>query len=455
MSNILKYGVAFPHFRIADNVLHPKVRSKGQHSVCYTDEDIITLAYQACCNLKIDSIKVDGILFATTTPVFGERYHASFIADLLELPQGILALDVITTARAGTDALLLADRLIKSGSNKNVLIVAANVHFPGIGKETTTSFGHAAVAILVSNESGLAEITECNSFSSSVAEEFSYKNEDIQYDARFARTAGFVSNIGIVMKNGNVNPSVANNIIINSAYDKLVFGQFKKAGFDTEKQLIKDTFMTSVGHTGACHGLLLLINAIENQKGTTVLFDYLNGTNLINISTKETVKNSVLTSIPSTSIDTYQDYLQLRKQGNFESKSYHSHEMFSSEMMLEREKDNLIYLKGYECVNCGTVYFMKASRCNSCHNTEFRKKQLSKTGTVFTITSEHYFPASFSPTNMVVVDLDGGGRITVQQTDDMFQNENTILKIGDKVSLVYRKMMENDKKPNYFWKAKV
>jgi uncharacterized OB-fold protein len=143
----------------------------------------------------------------------------------------------------------------------------------------------------------------------------------------------------------------------------------------------------------------------------------------------------------------------LRKQGKFTGRGYESIDMFSSEMISEREKDGLMYLKGYECSKCGTVYYMNAARCNSCHHTELKQKQLEKTGTVYSVTSEHYFPNSFAPTNMVVIDLYGGGRMTVQQTDDMFPTEANIINIGDKVELVLRKMMENDKKPNYFWKC--
>lgn len=454
MSTIKKYAVAFPHFRIADTTLHPRVRSKGNHAVCYTDEDIMTLAFEACSQLQLESTGVDAILFASTTPVFKERYHASFLADLLELPQGILAFDFGGTSRAGTDALLLADTLVKSRAYKNVLLVAANVYYPAIGKETTTPFGHAAVALLISNEDGIAEINECQSFSAAIAEDFSYKGGNIQYDARFARTAGFVSNMATVLKKSNLNPTIVDALFLNSPYAKLAFGSLKKAGFNLETQLLKDTITPAVGYTGACHGFLQLISAIENRKGTTLLFDYMNGTNLIRVTSTAEISKPVLNNLQLESVETYQDYLQLRKQGNFESLGYAAHEMFSSEMMQEREKDHLVYLKGYECSSCGTVYLMKAERCNHCHKSDFNKKQLSKAGKVFTLTSEHYFPASFTPTNMVVIDLEGGGRISVQQTDDMFQNEKTILKIGDTVRLVYRKMMENDKKPNYFWKCK-
>ena len=53
MSFIKEYRVALPHFRISDKVLSPRGR-KGQYAICYTDEDIITLAFQACEKIKSD-----------------------------------------------------------------------------------------------------------------------------------------------------------------------------------------------------------------------------------------------------------------------------------------------------------------------------------------------------------------------------------------------------------------
>ena len=127
--------------------------------------------------------------------------------------------------------------------------------------------------------------------------------------------------------------------------------------------------------------------------------------------------------------------------------------MFSSEMISERDKEMLLRLKGSKCESCDTIYYIKALRCNACKSNKLSQVQLSKRGTVYSVTSEYYFPNSFTPTNMVVIDLDGGGRLTVQQTDDMYPSESNLIKIGDKVKLVFRKMMENDKKPNYFWKC--
>ncbi len=456
MSYIKEYSIALPEFRISNKTLHPRLGRKGQHAVCYTDEDIVTLAYQAASNLKHETLnlKIDGVIFATTTPVFKSRYHASYVADILGLKQGILAMDLGTSVRAGSDALLMADKLIKSGEYKNILVIAAEVYYPEIGKETRAAFGHAGVAMLIAADEGIAEITNTKSYSSALAEEFNYKGEAVQYDARFARTEGFKKNLDLALKLSNIDAEKVNQVILHSPYAKIAFGQLKKAGFDLEKQLMKDTVANEVGNTGACHGLLLLINAIENGQGNVVLFDYLNGTNVIEINSchPELVEGQSFNH-QFTDIETYQDYLTLRKQGKFTGRGYESIDMFSSEMISEREKEGLMYLKGYECAKCGTVYYMRAARCNACHHTEFKQKQLGKKGTVYTVTSEHYFPNSFAPTNMVIIDLDGGGRVTVQQTDDMSPSEANTINIGDKVELVLRKMMENDKKPNYFWKC--
>jgi len=447
MSFIKEYRVALPHFRISDKVLSPRGR-KGQYAICYTDEDIITLAFQACEKIKSD---IDAILFATTSPVFKDRYHSSYLADLLGLKEGILALDLGATSRAGTDAIVLADRLLKSGSNENILIVAAEVYYPAIGNETRTAFGHGAVAMVLSNNEGIAEITKAKTYSSAMSEEFIYKGEKTQYDSRFARTKGFKNNLALVLKSEELNCKSINKIYLNSPYAKIGFGQLKKAGFELESQLGTDEVGKILGHTGSAHGLMTLINSIEKNKGTSLLLDYHNGTNLIEVESKGSDQSSF--SSKASEITHYQDYLTLRKKGKFTARGYKSVEMFSSEMISERDKEMLLRLKGNKCQSCGTIYFMKASRCNACKSDQFLQVQLSKSGTVYSVTSEYYFPNSFAPTNMVVIDLDEGGRVTVQQTDDMYPSESNVIRIGDKVQLVFRKMMENDKKPNYFWKC--
>jgi uncharacterized OB-fold protein len=107
-----------------------------------------------------------------------------------------------------------------------------------------------------------------------------------------------------------------------------------------------------------------------------------------------------------------------------------------------------------KCEKCETIYYLKSARCKKCKCDKFSTIQLAKTGSVYAFTKEHYFPTSFPPITMAVIDLDKGGRMTLQQTDIMYPGNNK-MEIDSKVKLVLRKMIENDAKPNYFWKAKI
>ncbi len=473
MSNLQSYGLSIPHFQIENHVLHPKFGKRaGKRTVIFSDEDPITLAFDAASKCLANFAEkgelhndVDAIVFASTTPVFRNRYHASFLAELLELPNGILALDFTASPRSGTDALLLVNHMLESNRFQKVLVLAADAFFPPIGDEfsPTGREGHCGCALLLGAQEGIAAITAAQSYSSFVAEQFNYCGNAVQLDSRFGRDIGFKPNLGLALEDffeaGKRKPGDFDTVILNSLYARSAVGLFKKRGFDVENQLSKDSLMQQTGFTGACHAINLMINALEQNAGNILLLDYFNGTNIIQLQPTRQVDpqgDTVEQQLGKTVlIQSYQDYLTLRKAGHVSSKTTAKLEMFSSDMMLEREKKQTIHLNGFECTNCGTIYFIKTQRCKKCKSEAFSLKKLAKHGTVFSFTKEHYFPSSFPPVTMTVVDLDGGGRMTVQLTDEMYPNEADGTLIGSKVRLVLRKMMENDAKPNYFWKCKL
>jgi hydroxymethylglutaryl-CoA synthase len=465
MSNIISYGVSVPRFRIENQILHPQLGKKqGKHAVAFVDEDILTLAFDAankCLSRVHSEAQIDAILFASTTPVFKDRYHASFVAEWLDLPKGILALDLCASSRSGSDALLVAERLLQTGQYHNVLVLAADTFFPPIGDELKVPFGHAGCAVLLGDAGGFATVKSAQTYSSFIAEEFEYRGGEVRLDTRFARDAGFMSNLSMALKDfmdkGKSAAGDFSAVILNSHFSRNAVGLFKKAGFDIETQVFMDSVQPQIGYTRACHGLLYLIDCLEKKSGNILFIDYSNGTNVFCIE-REAKSTGVKVFEPrlrsEEAIESYQDYLLLQKAATLDLQA-HGQEIFASEIMLEREKENILHLKGFECKNCKSVYFIKAQRCSNCHGEEFSEKRLARTGTIFTFTKEHYFPASFPPVTMVVVDLDGGGRITVQVTDEMYPHKMPESLIGAKVELVLRKMVENDAKPDYFWKCQI
>lgn len=454
MSYIKSYGIALPYYRVDDTTLHPKGRKNNSRTICYTDEDIITLAYEAAkeCLTKCTD-EIDALFFATSNPVFHNRYHASFLADLLGIPVSLFCLDFMNTTKSGTDALLMANDLVNAGKYKNILVVTSDVDFPGIGEELFSNIGHASCALLINNKKGIAEIKKAFTVNSFLAEEFTYKNNFIRLDSRFSREEGFKKNMLTVANVIKDLQSSSDKIILNSLYSKLAGPVFIKSGF-SDNQFSRDSISQKTGNTGATHALLLLLNEIENGSKNNLLIDYANGSNVLQIQLNENIECKFIQSKLSGFhlVNSYQDYLLLRKEGNFNSLKYKTREMFSSEMMNEREKESFLHLKGMKCDKCGTSYYIKIARCKKCKGEKFKTIKLSDKGKVYSFTSEHYFPVSFPPVTMLVIDLEGGGRVTVQQTNTMYPDMNSI-QIGSEVKLVLRKMIEHDQKPNYFFKA--
>lgn len=473
MGNLLSYGISIPRFQIENNILHPRRgRKSGKRTIIFTDEDPVTLALDAASTCLENyrqtqndntNKEIDAILFASATPVFQNRYHASFLAEMLNLPKGILALDLSASPRSGSDALLLGNHLLSTNKFHKILILAADVFFPSVGDELKTPVGHAGCALLLSDQEGIAGINSVQTYHSFIAEEFIYKGNAVKLDARFGIDAGFKSNLNYTLEKFlntyNLKPADFKTVILNSLYAKRAVGLFTKKGFDVETQLLKDSILPQTGFTGVCHSLMLLIDSLQKESGSILLIDYYNGTNIFHIEQTKQISakiNTIEDQLKETAlIESYQDYLTLRKAGNLNSNTQQKQDMFSSDMMLEREKESILHLEGFECKQCGSVFFIKTKRCKKCGCEEFCLKKLKKHGVIFSFTKEHYFPSSFSPIIMAVVDLDGGGRLTLQVTDEMYARDPKETLIGTKVKLVLRKMMENDAKPNYFWKCKL
>ncbi|MBK7129591.1 MAG: hypothetical protein IPM74_06195 [Crocinitomicaceae bacterium] len=453
MSFIHAYGTCIPAFRIEDRMLNPKGKKNAARAVCYTDEDVITLAYEASKECLVNSKnQPEAILFANSSPVFFNRYHASFLGDLLGLPSTLYSLDLVNSLKSGTDAIILANSLINAGQFKNILVICSDVHYTGIGNELYTNHGHGACALLLSNQNGNSEIVNAISYGSHPAEEYDYKNQHLKMDARYGRDAGFKNCMFDLVKQHAKDFPGTDKIILNSPYAKLAGPVFMKAGCG-ENQFSRDSLTSMIGNTGCVHAVLQIISEIENGTKNIMAVDYANGTNFLQISTKQNDSKSWTEKLNQFNlIQSYQDYLTLRKEGNFNSRQYKTREMFSSEMMNDREQEAYIRLKAQKCVSCGTAYLIKTLRCKKCHSENFETVQLANHGQVYSCTKEHYFPVSFPPVSMLVIDLEGGGRITVQQTDTMYPDQNDV-EIGSSVKLVLRKMVEHDEKPNYFLKA--
>ncbi len=99
--------------------------AKGERSMCNWDEDSLTMAVEAArdCLGEERAEDISAIFLASTTLPFSDRQNAGIMATALNFGETLMTMDVSSSQRAGTTALINALLLAKGGAN--VLYAAA------------------------------------------------------------------------------------------------------------------------------------------------------------------------------------------------------------------------------------------------------------------------------------------------------------------------------------------
>jgi uncharacterized OB-fold protein len=117
-------------------------------------------------------------------------------------------------------------------------------------------------------------------------------------------------------------------------------------------------------------------------------------------------------------------------------------------------------LLGSRCTTCGTVLFPRnvlACPNPHCDGTEFEEAPLSRRGTVWSLTENHYAPPApymapdpFVPYTVVAVELAEERMVVLGQLADGFGPAD--LRVGDEVELVLGPLYEDDEATYVVWK---
>lgn len=104
------------------------------------------------------------------------------------------------------------------------------------------------------------------------------------------------------------------------------------------------------------------------------------------------------------------------------------------------------------CGACSAITFPAQGRCHVCGSDRVNPETISMQGDVFTFTIDHLHDSLSSPTTMIVADMQGGGRVYLQGTDDLAHD----VSIGRPVEMVFRRIHdgEDGRSPHYFWKLR-
>src|SRR3546814_9730610 len=124
------------------------------------DEDAVTMAVDLARDLlgtDDDRSHVDALFFGSTTMPFKDRLNAGIVAAALTLEETVRAVDVASTQRAGTSALLQALTTVKAGEAKHALVIAADHRKTRAASAQELDFGDGAAAVSVGTENIIAK----------------------------------------------------------------------------------------------------------------------------------------------------------------------------------------------------------------------------------------------------------------------------------------------------------
>jgi len=469
MVGITSYGAYIPIYRLNSETLAQVWgggKMPGEKAVANWDEDSLTMATEAgidCLNGTAPS-DIDGLYFATTTPVYREKQNASIIAKVLDLRRDVVTMDITNSLRGGASAIRAATDAIKAGSAKKCMVAAADCRVPPPDSSFEPLFGDGAAALLFGDSDIAVEIEGSHTVSSEFMDFWRLENDAYvqTWEDRFVITHGYLEHLVEVVsglfKKYDLSPKDFNKAVFY-AYDQRRHAELvRKLGFDIKTQ-VQDPLLTTVGNTGTASSLMMLVSALEGAKpGDRILFtSYGDGADAFILRVTDQIekvreRRGIQRHLASKMmLPNYGKYLHFRDLMEWETERQPPE--YAALTMSWRDRDWVLSCKGQKCRHCGGIQIPWQRVCSWCQaKDEFDEIPLSdKKGALFSYSLDNL--AVFNPDRpnvIAVVDLDGGGRFYTTVTD----RDPEKLSPDMPVELTFRRVHDAKGIHNYFWKCR-
>lgn len=478
MIGITSYGAYIPRLRLSRMAIFQNMGwfapaiimvAQGERSMCYWDEDAITMAVAASrdCLKGLDKKTIEGLFLASTTLPFADRQNAGIVSTALNLKTDIPASDFTSSQKASTNALLAALESVKGGDRKNILVTAADKRETKPAYFYEMWFGDGAAAFTVGDTNVIAEYKGSYSVSHDFVDHYrgSFKHFDYTWEERWIRDEGYSKIIpeavtGLLKKL---------NITMNDV-DKLVFPCFfkaehkniaKKLGASPEK--VVDNLHEVCGETGTAHPFLMMTAALDTAKpGDKILMaSFGQGCSAFLFEVTENItklpeKNKFQKTLDNKeTTDNYLKFLKFRGLIHPEMGIRAEAPTQTALTVLWRRRKMLTGLVGGKCRECGTAQFPKTEVCVNpdcvAHRSQDEYEFADIPAKIKTFTGDLLAVSVEPPHKYGMIQFEGGGRFMADFTDCKLED----LKVGLPVRMEFRKRTEDFERGfvNYFWKA--
>lgn len=443
-NGLLAYASYLPRRRLAGSDIGLR---RGDRVVASYDEDSTTMAVAAAARALREQSLPANLYFATSSPAYADKTNAVAIHSALGLPESAFATDLCGTGRSTVAAW-------RSAASTGGLAVSADVRVGRPGSADERLGGDGAAALLFGDGEAIAEIVASSSLTAEFLDRWrsprSVTGE--QWEERFGaeRYAALIrATVETILDDAGL--ADVDHVVVacpNSAITKRIPTLVKAA---------KTTHISPVGFSGAADAAIALCAALDvaAPDETILVLSAYDGCDALLLRattslpevrqrTPVSVQRAGGIAVPRLTYLSWHGLVELEPPRRPEPDR-------PAAPPAARAEQWKFGLTGTTCRNCGFVHLPPIRLCRSCGTLDEMDPAPVSTlqGRIVTHTVDHLAHSPSPPMIQAVVDVDGGGRCTIEVTDA----EPAELRVGARVAFTFRRLFTAGGVHDYFWKS--
>ncbi|WP_062892364.1 OB-fold domain-containing protein [Mycobacterium avium] len=443
-SGLLSYASYLPRYRLSGQDIGVR---HGNRVVASYDEDSTTMAVAAASSALMHSaVSPRALYFATSSPAYADKTNATAIHAALGLPADMPAADMCGTARSAFAALTLA-------ASSGGLVVAADVRVGRPGSADEKLGGDGAAALIFGEGDVIAEYLASRSLTAEFLDRWRDPTSRTgqQWEERFG-AQHYTALIRDAAREALDAAGIADpdHVVVACPNSGVV----KRAATLVKGQ---KTVATSVGFGGSADALIALCGTLDvAEAGDTILV--LSATDGCDAMVLRATSRLPRARQPwplndqraeGTPVE-YVTYLAWRGLVTMEPPRRPEPERPAAPPA-SRARLWKFGMTGARCRACGFMHLPPVRVCRSCNAIDEMDPQSAAglRGTVVTYTVDRLAYSPSPPMVQAVVDVDGGGRCTLEVADARVED----LRVGTRVRFSFRRLFTASDVHNYFWKV--
>jgi hydroxymethylglutaryl-CoA synthase len=461
MRGIVGYGAYLPYWRLDRKAIAEALgvsAGNGTRAVASYDEDTTSLGVEAGrAALRGATVVPQALYFATSDPAYLDKTNATAIHAALDLPTSAFAVDIVGSVRSAVGAMRAA-----RDARGPALAVLSDIRtgLPGGGDERDG--GDGAAAFLFADDAPdarvLAEPLGGASATAEFLDRWRLPGESASrvWEERFGEHAYVPlgeAALTEALKSAGVTAQAVTRLIVAGPHGRAVRRVAASAG--VRKEAIGDDFTAAIGNAGTAHAGLMFADTLDRAKreDVIVVVSLADGADAsvwraTGVSHRP---SDIAAQIGSGGRVSYPTFLTWR--GFVKREPPRRPDPQAPEAPPARRAEAWKFaFTGSRCQTCGTRHLPPQRVCVKCHAVDkMTPDRLADTpATIATFTVDRLAFSPSPPMVVAVLDFEGGGRFQSEMTDV----DPKAVKIGDRVTMTFRRLITAGGVHNYFWKAK-